>query len=109
MSIRVAAFVLLAACAAPGKQLPRTAITDPGELLFNGYAKPDVTCYKCHNGDGTGTKRAPALATRVPKLTDDQLRTVILEGRGKMPAWRKHLTDDEVAQLTVFLRARFGR
>jgi mono/diheme cytochrome c family protein len=110
MMFRVVALALfVAACAAEGKQIPRTQIGDPGEVLFNGYTKPNVTCYKCHNGDGTGTKRGPALASRVPKLTDDEIRNVILNGKGKMPAWRGKLTDEEVAQLTKFLRERFGQ
>ena len=104
----IAVLLLVAACGAEGTQLPRTQIADPGELLFNGYTKADVTCFKCHNGDGTGTKWGPALAARVPQLTDDGLRQVILEGKGKMPAWRKRLTDDDVAQLTTWLRQRFG-
>jgi mono/diheme cytochrome c family protein len=100
--------VVVLACGGGGQQLPRERATDPAAALFNGYTKHDVNCFECHDGTGRGTKWGPPLAQRVPHLSDDQLRRVILEGKGKMPAWRSHLSDAEVEQLVAWLRATFG-
>jgi len=106
---RLALVALAIGCGGGGAQLPRDQITDPAQSLFNGYAKSAVDCYECHNGDGRGTKWGPPLAQRVPRLTDDQIRGVIVDGRGKMPAFRAKLTDAEVGELVTWLRARFGK
>ncbi|MBN2574578.1 MAG: hypothetical protein JXP73_08420 [Deltaproteobacteria bacterium] len=44
-----------------GKQTPRDRITDPGEMIFNGFAVAGVDCYSCHKADGSGTWRGPNL------------------------------------------------
>ena len=109
MTKPVLALAILVACGGEGTQIPRTQLADPGALLFNGYTKPAINCFGCHNGDGAGTKYGPPLATRVPRRSDDQLRKVILEGRGNMPAFRDKLDDAELAQLVVWLRHEFDR
>lgn len=104
--------VLLAAVAVgcgAGKQIPRDRVTSPGEALFNGYTKSNVTCFKCHDGTGRGTKWGPALATRVPKLTDDQITATIHKGKGKMPSFEGKLTDAEIAEIVTWLRGTFGQ
>jgi hypothetical protein len=97
------------ACGGGGKQLPRDRVVEPGTALFNGYTHKSVDCWECHDGEGGGTKWGPALATRVGKLTDAELRRVIVDGRGKMPAFRARLSDAELATLVGWLRQRFDR
>ena len=97
--------LLAAACA--GTQVPADKITSPGEALFNGRPKEDVACYKCHNGDGTGTMRGPDLGKRVPKLTDTQIVDAINTGPGLMPEFKDKLNDDEKKQIIAWLRTRF--
>jgi mono/diheme cytochrome c family protein len=96
---------VVAGCA--GKQTPADRISSPGEALFNGQVKTDVTCYKCHNGDGTGTLRGPNLAKRVPKLTDQQIVATILEGPGLMPSFKGKVDDADMKAITSWLRQRF--
>ena len=98
---------LIAGCA--GTQLAATPNEPPGEALFNGRVHEDVNCYKCHNGDGTGTMRGPNLAKRVPGLTDAQIAQAIDEGPGFMPSFKGKVTPDEVAQITAWLRQRFPK
>ncbi|MHB8419960.1 MAG: c-type cytochrome [Myxococcales bacterium] len=99
---------LLAGCA--GVQLPRASLNDdPGALLFNGYTKPDVACFKCHNGDGSGSGRGPSLATRVPKLTDEKIVETMDKGPGIMPSFKDTLTAAEKRQIVLWLRSRFGK
>ena len=105
---RVFLLIALAACGGGGSQIPKTQVSDPGQMIFNGYTKPEVKCFECHNGNGSGTKYGPALSTRVPKLTDEQLKTTILEGKDEMPSFKGKLTDGEVQQLIAWLRPTFG-
>jgi mono/diheme cytochrome c family protein len=97
--------VFAASCA--GVPLPRESLDNPGALLFNGYTKDKVDCFRCHNGDGRGSGRGPSLAARVPKKSDERLGKVIREGDGPMPGFKDSLTDEEVGQLLGWLRASF--
>lgn len=100
--------VLLAAfisCA--GTQTPKDRITDPGEMLFNGQTVSGVDCYRCHNGDGSGTWRGANLTERVPKLSDGALVKAINEGPGMMPAFKGKIDDQQMAAITAWLRGRF--
>lgn len=104
----VSGLVLLGAivsCA--GTQTPKNGITDPGEMLFNGQVVSTVDCYRCHNGDGTGTWRGANLAERVPKLSDGALVKSINEGLGRMPAYKGKIDDQQMVALTTWLRGRF--
>jgi mono/diheme cytochrome c family protein len=97
----------IAGCA--GTQTPPDRISSPGEALFNGRVKADVTCYSCHNGDGTGTLRGPNLAQRIPKLTDQEIVDAIQEGPGFMPSFKEKIDDAEMKELTAWLRGRFPK
>jgi cytochrome c550 len=99
--------VLIAGCA--GTQLAAIPNEPPGEALFNGRVHEDVNCYKCHNGDGTGTMRGPNLAKRVPGLSDQEIAKAIDEGPGFMPSFKGKVTPDETAQITAWLRQRFPK
>lgn len=96
---------LLLSCA--GAQTPRDRITDPGEMIFNGFTVADVDCYKCHKGDGSGTWRGPNLAEQVPKLSDAALEQAINDGPGMMPAFKGKLDAQQMSVLTAWLRGRF--
>ena len=79
-------------------------ISSPGEALFNGRVKADVTCYRCHNGDGTGTLRGPTLAERVLELTDEEIVAAIQEGPGFMPSWTSPKASGSIAISPVTTR-----
>jgi mono/diheme cytochrome c family protein len=96
---------LVVSCA--GTQIARDRITDPGEMLFNGQAVASIDCYKCHNGDGKGTWRGPNLAERIPKLSDEAVAVTIHEGPGMMPSYQGKIDDQQIAQITAWLRSRF--
>ena len=97
----------LASCA--GTQLAPERITSRGEALFNGRVKADVDCYRCHNGDGSGTWRGPNLGKRVPGLTDQKIAETILEGPSLMPSFKGKVDDQDIRDITAFLRARFPK
>jgi mono/diheme cytochrome c family protein len=100
------AVALVTACAT-GKALPQQALNSSGGLMFNGYVKPDVKCFGCHNGDGSGAN-GPSLAALVPVLTDDAILKAINDGPSYMPSFKDKLTDDEKRSLVAWLRSRFG-
>ena len=104
----VGGLVLLGAiisCA--GTQTPKDRISDPGEMLFNGQAVSGIDCYRCHNGDGTGTWRGANLAQRVPKLSDQSIAMAINEGPGMMPSYKGKIDDQQIAAITAWLRGKF--
>ena len=106
----IAAITLVALASAiscAGKQTPRDRITDLGELLFNGDVVSSIDCYKCHNGDGTGTWRGANLGQRVPKMTDPAIAKAILEGPGMMKSYKGKIDGGQIAQITAWLRVRF--
>jgi mono/diheme cytochrome c family protein len=63
------------------------------------------SCASCHDALGTTTKSGPALKSyyqRQPRPTDTKVRTIIEQGKGKMPAFSsldKLQVDDLVAYL----------
>ena len=89
-----------------GTQTPKDRITDPGELLFNGQTVSGVDCYKCHNGNATGTWRGPDLIKRLPNLQDPAISDAIYKGPGMMPAYKGKLDERQVAEITAWLRSR---
>jgi Cytochrome c, mono- and diheme variants len=97
----------IVACAA-GMQLAREKIQDPGQLLFNGYANPQVNCFHCHNGDGRGSGRGPDLAPKVAKLDDAVILTVIEKGKSFMPSFGDKTTPEERQEIVAWLRQTFG-
>jgi mono/diheme cytochrome c family protein len=97
----------LAACA--GTQIPKQQIASPGEALFNGQVRDEINCYRCHNGDGSGTLRGPNLAKRVPKLTDQEIATAIYEGPSLMPSFKGKINDAEIKEITAWLRTKFPK
>jgi mono/diheme cytochrome c family protein len=96
---------VLISCA--GTQTPKDRISDPGQMLFNGQTVSGIDCYKCHNGDGTGTWRGANLGKRVPKLSDASIAKAINEGPGMMPSFKGKLDDQQISSITAWLRGRF--
>ncbi len=98
--------VALASAGCAGVQIARADLEHPGQLLFNGHVKEEVNCFKCHNGDATGSMRGPSLDVTA-EMSDDDILEYINEGEGIMPAFADKLTSDEKAQIVSWLRVRF--
>lgn len=90
-----------------GVPLPREQLTDPGALLFNGYVRPEVDCFRCHNGDGKGA-RGPSLERKVPRMPADRIAKTIRKGEGLMPKFpAEKLSDEEMQQVIAWLKSTF--
>jgi cytochrome c6 len=71
-----------------------------------------TNCAACHGADGKGkspmgkTLHVKDLASDdVQAQSDADLRKIIIDGKGKMPAYKGKLTDDEVGALVSFIRS----
>lgn len=69
----------------------------------NGRAAFDAYCDACHILDGT-PGIGPSLVEGVPPLSDEDLVTLVLEGRGAMPTVSSEATTQELADLLAWLR-----
>lgn len=77
----------------------RTAVEHQGALVFQ-----NKQCRNCHQLDGVGGQRGPALDTVAARLSEDQLIRQVLQGGGNMPAYGKALTSPQTTALVSFLR-----
>ncbi len=95
-----------AGCA--GLPIPKEKLTDPGALLFNGYADVKVDCFRCHNGDATGSGSGPALGSRVRRMSAGRIGKVIREGDFPMPKYGPEvLSEEQLTQVVTWLKATF--
>ena len=71
-------------------------------------------CKKCHGDDGTGNARM-AKGLKLPdpaklslaatsEMTDDEIRKIITEGKGKMPEYASKLTPAEIGAVLAYCR-----
>src|SRR5262245_21812683 len=117
MSIRLLGTVLVAAAGlAAGRGVVATAIRPaaPSTLAANDQAVGGTSgaqafasrCASCHGTDGNGGELGPAIVTRVPSRTDDELRSVIRQGvpTAGMPPFSA-IGDAELGAILQHLRA----
>ena len=83
----------------PGSIAYCQARPNPGQLTF------ERNCGTCHGGDGLGGEMGPNLAYRLPRLSDEQLSEVLVNGKPNkgMPGF-PNLRGDEKTSLMTFLR-----
>jgi mono/diheme cytochrome c family protein len=68
----------------------------------------DKGCPQCHGADLAGNKKGPSLAEirNDPAWPAEKITKQIVDGGAKMPPFGESLTDQEVAQLVAYLRAK---
>src|SRR5215472_7017201 len=81
------------------------AAENPGKAVFASK------CALCHGPDGKGNtsigkslKIADLHSTDVQKLSNDELKTVVTNGKNKMPPFKGKLTDAQVLQVINYIR-----
>lgn len=92
--------------------------TIPVVFVFGVAARGDgagdfkAKCAMCHGADGTGsTATGKALKVRdlgsadVQGQTDAQLNDIVTNGKGKMPAYKGKVTDEQIKELVAFIRS----
>jgi cytochrome c6 len=85
-------------------------------VLFNTNAKADThpgaatfkaKCAACHGADGKGKaalKTQDMSSAAVQQMSDAELTAITANGKGKMPAYGKKLTPDQIKQLVAYIR-----
>jgi mono/diheme cytochrome c family protein len=68
----------------------------------------DKGCAQCHGANLEGTKKGPALADirNDPAWPPEKITKQITDGGQKMPPFGESMTDQEVAQVVAYLRAK---
>ena len=83
----------------------RPALADDAEALYKSK------CQVCHGPDGKGSAAGQKLGVKdfhspeVQKKSDAELLETTKQGKGKMPAYDKKLTDDQIKQLIQYIRS----
>lgn len=87
----------------------------PAFAASDGAALYKSKCVACHGADGSGqTSMGKALKIRdlrsddVQKQTDLELMKVISGGKGKMPAYGKQMSTDDIKALIAHIRTLHG-
>lgn len=90
--------------------LPAFAAGSDGAAIYK------AKCALCHAADGSGsTPSGKAMKVRdlrsdeVQKQTDIELTKVIAGGKGKMPAYGKQLSTEDISALIVHMRTLKGK
>ena len=94
-------FVAATAFAFPGAD--QKADEQAGAVLYR-----DKGCPQCHGAALEGNKKGPALAEirNDKEWPPEKITKQIMDGGQKMPPFGESLTDQEIAQLVAFLRAK---
>lgn len=86
---------------------PPPDITDPGQLIYLGYADKYAQCSRCHGQEGQGGMFGPSLHGAVKKLGADSARQIIRWGRGagdkRMEGFEEKLTPAQIEQVISFI------
>ena len=77
----------------------------PGEPVFK------KNCVMCHGADGTGKTKmglklgaADLTSNDIQSLSDEAIAQTLRAGKGKMPAFDKLLTPEEIASVIQYVR-----
>jgi mono/diheme cytochrome c family protein len=95
---------LLLVCLVAAVSVPALA-ADPGADTFK------VRCMMCHGADGSGDtpagkifKAASLTDPMVTTKSDEELHTVIKNGKNKMPPFKTQLTDEQIDAVIGYIR-----
>ena len=96
-------FVFAATTAYPLPDSDSKADEKAGAALYR-----DKGCVQCHGANLEGNKKGPALTDirNDPAWPPEKITKQITDGGQKMPPFGESLTDQEVAQLVAYLRAK---
>jgi len=96
----------------------RTAVVTAALALGVGSAKAQDTaalykqkCQVCHGPDGKGTAVGMKVGTKdfhapdVQKMADQDMFEAVKNGKGKMSAYDKKITDDQIKDLIKYIRS----
>jgi len=75
-------FFVLCASSAHADNPPYTIKDGKVEIhVYNGYRRYGDSCMRCHGPDGAGSSYAPDLTESLKRLSEDQVKETIINGR----------------------------
>jgi cytochrome c6 len=89
-------------CAAGSASVSRAQDAASGEKTFK------AKCTACHGADGKGKealKTQDLASAAVQNMSDAELTSITANGKGKMPAYKGKLTDDQIKDLVAYIRS----
>lgn len=96
---------LLLLCLAAAISVPAFAQDDPGAQIFK------LRCMMCHGADGSGNtpagkvyKAASLTDPMVTGKSNDELHTIVKNGKNKMPSFKAQLTDEQIDAVIGYVR-----
>ena len=92
----VSTFVALSSIAAC-RQQPVAETQTPGGRLY------DLNCSTCHGPNGKGIGDVPKIVGTTSILEGDYDRTVVAQGRNKMPSFGTKLTADQINAIVDYV------
>jgi mono/diheme cytochrome c family protein len=105
----LSAMAFFSLCVLACSPSPPPDITDPGQLIYLGYADKNVQCSRCHGPEGQGGMFGPKLHGSVRKLGADSARHVIRFGRGvgdkRMEGFEGKLSPLQIEHVMAFIAA----
>ena len=97
----IASILFLASCS------PQPNLEVPKEFQ-QGQKNFHKICSNCHGPDALGkTTKAPKLIDEeyiLGNFSDDDIRSTVIDGSGKMPSQRRKVTDEEISEIIKYLR-----
>ena len=105
VSVTVVSLVVLALLSATaGARAGRPADDDAGKKVF------ESNCIACHGPDGSGTPTGQSLmapdlrSDAVQKLSDDDLKKQVSEGKNNMPPFKDVLSAADIQAVVAYVR-----
>jgi mono/diheme cytochrome c family protein len=107
------AFGSLAACAASDAGAPISAGISEGAFFSqkDGESLYRAVCQSCHMSEGQGAQGAgmyPALAGNAKLAASRYPAYNVLQGRKGMPSFKHMLSDEQIAEVTNYVRTHLG-
>ena len=75
--------------------------SDPSAQLAAGKTIFQDNCVLCHGADG---KQIPAWRSKVQKMSDEQIKNLIVNGGGTMPPFKDKLTPQQIDEVTAYAK-----
>jgi len=84
----------------PLKKAQAPAIIDTDDSAFSIV---EGTCLACHGADMNGTSNAPSLLGVGNKYSEEEIKQIVMNGRGDMPSYGDRFSEEEINQLAAWL------
>ncbi|WP_342512965.1 cytochrome c551 [Sporosarcina sp. FSL K6-1522] len=102
LAVLFGATLVLGACGGGDKAKETDKGNTGGETAaVDAEAIVDKSCIMCHGGNLEGQGNAPALTDVGSRLTEEEIKAVIVDGRGGMPAVK--MSDEESTAVAQWL------